>query len=344
MESESTILTPAEFSGLNHALSLRGGKVIICHVSPDGDAIGSSLSLLRVLRAMGHRDVRVVTPDMPPQSLGFLSGIREITVASQHPETVRRLLSSAGVIFCLDFNEPRRVDRLEEALSGSKALKVMIDHHLNPDPFADIIVSRPEVSSTCLLLYNVLVDLGLAGYIDMTVAESLLTGMMTDTGAFSYNAKDPAIYRVVADLMERGADKDRLYKILFDTNKESTLRLHGYALAEKMTIYPDHKASVIVLDSDELQRFGYQRGDTEGLVNKPLSIPEVAYSVFMRQDEPEFIKVSMRSKGLFPVDKLCKEAFGGGGHLNAAGGEFYGTLDAAIAHLLEKMPEFDCYL
>ena len=149
--------------------------MIICHVSPDGDAIGSSLSLLRVLRAIGHRDVRVVTPDMPPQSLGFLSGIREITVASQHPETVRRLLSSAGVIFCLDFNEPRRVDRLEEALSGSKALKVMIDHHLNPDPFADIIVSRPEVSSTCLLLYNVLVDLGLAGYIDMTVAESLFS-------------------------------------------------------------------------------------------------------------------------------------------------------------------------
>lgn len=316
--------------------------VITCHLTPDGDAIGSSLGLLHTLSAIG-KNVSIVTPDMVPKSLLFLPGAKEAVAYTRHEEFATRLLNEADLIFCLDFNEPRRVDRLEPALVGTKAPKVLIDHHLHPGDFADVIISHPEASSTSMLVFRVLCRLELFDRIDRQAAECIFTGMMTDTGNFSYNSNEPDLYIVIAELLKKGIDKDRLYQRACNTFSESSLRLNGYALSEKMELLTDHRCSLITLDADELQRFSYEKGDTEGLVNKPLAMPEIIWSVYLRED-PGQIKVSMRSKGSFPVNEVCKQVFGGGGHLNAAGAEFKGSLTDCIATLREAMPRFDQYL
>ena len=280
---------------------------------------------------------------MVPKSLLFLPGAKEAVAYTRHEEFATRLLNEADLIFCLDFNEPRRVDRLEPALLGTKAPKVLIDHHLHPGDFADVIISHPEASSTSMLVFRMLCRLELFDRIDRQAAECIFTGMMTDTGNFSYNSNEPDLYIVIAELLKKGIDKDRLYQRACNTFSESSLRLNGYALSEKMELLTDHRCSLITLDADELQRFSYEKGDTEGLVNKPLAMPEIIWSVYLRED-PGQIKVSMRSKGSFPVNEVCKQVFGGGGHLNAAGGEFHGTLEQAVERLLEAMPLFDRYL
>jgi phosphoesterase RecJ-like protein len=180
-------------------------------------------------------------------------------------------------------------------------------------------------------------------FVDLDVATALYTGMMTDTGNFSYNSNDPELYRVVARLLEKGIDKDWIYKRVYFTNSVNRLRLNGYALCEKLEHFPNHSAALITLTRDELNNYHYQKGDTEDLVNRPLTCPDIVYSVFLRE-ESDYIKVSSRSKGNFPVNKLCEEYFNGGGHLNAAGGEFFGTLQEAVDRLKEAMPLFDHYL
>lgn len=340
-----SILTPEQADSLHSLLNrINDNIVIICHVSPDGDAIGSSLALARVLTNIGKKKVNVVTPDMPPRSLQFLSGIHDIVVASREQSRAHSLILNASAIFCLDFNVLMRVDRLSDVLAKSPGVKVLIDHHLYPGDFAAITVSHPECSSTCYLLYRVLTDLGLDENVDETAAESLTTGMMTDTGNFTYNSRDPELYRVIARMIEKGVDKDRIYKLVFDTNSETRLRICGFALYSRMHVLAEHRLALITLTKEELDEFGYTKGDTESLVNTPLSMPGIIWSVFMRQDDDNFVKISCRSKGHFPVNILCERYFGGGGHENAAGGEFYGNLDDAVASLLRSLPEMDAYL
>ena len=304
-----------------------GRIVITCHVAPDGDAVGSCLALAGVLDALG-KEVRVVTPDAVLTNLRTLPGSKEITDASKYPEFAAKLFSDADLVFCLDFNELKRVDRMAPLLESCKAPKVLIDHHLNPGDFATVTISHPELSSTCYLLFRVFCRLELFNFIDKAAAECLLAGIMTDTGNFSYNSSDPELYIVVAELLKKGADKERLTRDLFNTFSANCLRLNSYAILNRMELFPGKGAAMISLSREELNRFHYTKGDTEGLVNRPLAIPGVCYSVFFRE-EGDFVKVSMRSVGDFPVNVLCKEHFGGGGHLNAAGGEFYGTLEEA---------------
>lgn len=303
--------------------------VIITHSAPDGDAAGSSLALRLVLEHLGI-EARVIYPDMLPPSLRRLPGAKDATDATRYPDFARKLIAEASLIFCLDFNEPSRTGRISGVLESATAPKVLIDHHLHPADFTDVAVSRPEMSSTCFLLFKVLCGLELFPFIDKAAATCLLTGMMTDTGNFSYNASDPEIHIVVAELMRLGADIEKIYRQQFETHSENCLRLNSYALLEKMEVFPDDGAALITLSRDELNRFGYVKGDTEGLVNRPLAIPEVVYSCFLREEDG-YVKVSMRSLGSFPVNEVCHEHFGGGGHLNAAGGEFPGTLDEAAA-------------
>ncbi|MCM1071755.1 MAG: bifunctional oligoribonuclease/PAP phosphatase NrnA [[Clostridium] fimetarium] len=316
--------------------------VITCHLSPDGDAMGSSLGLCRALRNAG-KWTRVLTPDTPPKYLNFLTGADEITVFSRFEAQAVRLLNEADLIFCLDYNEPKRVDHVEKALLESKAPKVMIDHHLFPSDFPDLVISHPEVSSTSMLVYRVLNQLKRADLIDREAAECIFTGMMTDTGNFSYNSNDPALYEAVADLVARGIDKDEIYRRIYFNNSVNRLRLNGYAMDQKLAYYPDHRAAIITLTREELNRYNYQKGDTEDLVNRPLTCPDVTYSLFLRE-ETDYIKVSARSKGPFPVNTLCAEHFNGGGHENAAGGEFYGSLEECVARCEALMPDYDKYL
>lgn len=311
------------------------GIVITGHLSPDGDCIGSCLALARMFDAMG-KTCKIVLPDPPLDNLRCLPGFKEILIASRYPDFAGKLFEEAEVIFCLDFNSPDRLSRLEGPLRDAKAVKVLIDHHTDPETTAfDISISRPEMSSTCYLLFRVLCAMRLFSLIDRESADCLLAGMMTDTGNFSYNDSDPEIYTVVAELLKKGADKDRLYRELFNTFSADCLMLNGYALSQKMEIFPDRHAALISLNRAELNRYHYVKGDTEGLVNKPLAIPGIAYSAFIREED-NYVKVSMRSTGDFPVNELCRRHFGGGGHKNAAGGEFKGSL-AECADLFRSL-------
>lgn len=338
----SRIIDERQIDRLRKLLEGSDRIVITCHLTPDGDAIGSSLGLAHVLGAIGKR-VTVIAPDAVPKHLRFLPGARDAIAFSSYEEYAAKLLRTADLVFCLDYNEPKRVDRMERALMDSKAPKVLIDHHLNPADFTEVKISHPEASSTSMLVFRVICRLELFDKIDRAAAECIYCGMMTDTGNFSYNSNEPDLYTVIAELLRKGIDKDAIYARAMNTKSLSAMRLNGYAIGEKLELFPEHCCALICLDAADLQRFGYEKGDTEGLVNQPLALPEVQWSVYLRED-PEQIKVSMRSKGNFPVNRVCKEQFGGGGHLNAAGGEFKGSMEECVSILKASMTLYDEFL
>lgn len=326
------------------ALILAARRIVItCHLTPDGDAIGSSLGLCQVLRSLG-KDAVVVTPDNPPRQLMFLPGIKDVIIATRSADEAATRLAQADLLFCLDFNEMKRIDKLDDTVrTNFQGRRVVVDHHIGPNIEADVVISHPEVSSTSALVYLLLWQLHLTRYLNRSGAACIYTGMMTDTGNFSYNSNDPDLYIIIADLLRKGVDKDHLYELVCNTNTESRIRICGYARYH-MELMPNHRSALMTLSGAELREFNYTKGDTESLVNVPLSIPGVVYSVYLREDGPDYVKVSMRSKGSFPVNEFCEKEFGGGGHLNAAGGEFHGTLAEAVSHLIEAMPNYDKYL
>ena len=311
--------------------------VMTCHMSPDGDALGSTLAMRSLLKAMG-KDARVVTPDEPPRTLRVLPGARQVMAWSSFGQVAESTVNRADLIICMDYNALSRLSRLENVVRNAPAPRVLIDHHKNPEDMAMLTFSYPDMSSTCELTCHLLTAMGWGEYIDNEVATCLLGGIITDTGGFHYNSNSSDLYRVVATLMERGVDKDRLMRCLVDTRSASSMRLEAYALEQKMELFADAHAALITLSRNELNSYEYRKGDTEGLVNRPLEIPGIAYSCYMREEE-EYIKISMRSIGDFPVDLLCSRHYGGGGHLNAAGGEFHGTLQQAARIFRENLEE-----
>lgn len=330
------ILTKAQADTLSDLIDNATHIVITCHVGPDGDAIGSSLALWHTLIDLG-KEVQIITPDQFPADLRFLKGSKDIITYTQYTDFANQLLARADIVFCLDYNEPQRVDLMAEALCASKARKVLIDHHLNPDAFCDITISHPEISSTCELLFRVLCSLGLYDRLTVDAATAIYTGMMTDTGNFTYNSNTPETYLIIAELLKKGINKDVIYAKIHNTNSANKLRLNGYATSRKMEVFPEYSAAIIALSQRELNYYHYQKGDTEGLVNVPLSMKDVYFSAFLRE-ETNLIKISLRSKGSFPANKIASEYFGGGGHLNAAGGEFYGTLEEACEVIKNILP------
>ena len=307
--------------------------VITCHMSPDGDAVGSSLGLMHVLRTMG-KYTSVVTPDMVPVSLNFLPGVKSIVVYTRQELLAKQLVKEADLIICLDFNALYRIDRFAPVIGQAKATKVMIDHHLDPENFTDLCISYPHMSSTCELLYNAIGLTGMKRFLNYNSATCIYTGMMTDTGNFTYNSNNSDLYIIIAELLKYGIDKDYIYNTAMNTFSADRLRLMGYAMSEKMEVFPEVGGAIIELTREELYRFNYQKGDTESLVNKPLSIPGIYWSIFLREDA-DYIKVSARSTGDFAVNGYCEQYFSGGGHKNAAGGEFIGTIEDARKQVLQ---------
>lgn len=334
---------PSDIAALQRLVGDADRIVLVCHVAPDGDAMGSTLGMWHILKAMGKRPA-VITPDVPTHTLSFLPGAREVMPVTRYTDRAMVHIQAADLIICLDFNALMRIDKMQPMIEASQAPKVLIDHHLGPEEFADVIISRPQSSSTCYLLYEVIREAGWECFMSREAAECLYCGMMTDTGNFSFNSNDPELYIDIARLLGHGINKDYIYKMACDTRTVDQLRLNAYALDRNLTVYPAHRAAVITLDQDELKMFNYKKGDTEGLVNQPLSVPDIVYSIFLRQDNPEFVKVSMRSKGDFPVNLMCEKYFGGGGHKNAAGGEQHCSLAEVLVKLEKVMADFDQYL
>ena len=303
--------------------------VIVTHVSPDGDALGSSLGLYHFLSAYGKDNVAVVVPNAFPSFYRWMPGAKDVVIHEKYPDFAEKLIKEADVIFCLDFNEPKRIEKLAPAVSASEGRKVMIDHHLNPADFCRVTMSYPEMSSTSEMIFRFICRMGMFDLLNRDAAACIYTGMMTDTGGFTYNSNNREIYFIISELLSKGIDKDEIYRKVFNTYSESRLRLMGYVLSQ-MKVYPDYHAALISLTKAEQSQFDYVRGDSEGFVNIPLSIKGVIFSCFLREDtEKPMIKISLRSVGTFPCNQLAAEFFGGGGHLNASGGEFYGTMDEA---------------
>lgn len=307
--------------------------VIVSHTSPDGDALGSSLGLYHFLLQVG-KNVNVIVPNAFPQFLMWMKGANDILLYEKNPALAVETIAASDLIFCLDFNTISRIDDLGPVVEAAQAHKVMIDHHLYPGDFCDVTISHPEISSTSELVFRFICRLGLFHEIDKSCAEAIYTGMMTDTGAFTYNSNDPHIYFIISELLRKGVNKDEIYDKVYNDYSEDRIRLQGFILYEKMKIYKDLNAALITLSRKEQKQFNWKKGDTEGFVNIPMSIRGIIFSVFIRE-EADVIRISLRSKGDFPSNEFAEKVFHGGGHLNASGGEFYGSLEEAVA-LFEK--------
>lgn len=315
--------------------------VLTCHVRPDGDAVGSTLSLMHLLRARKVQ-AHVVTPDVPPRVLEFMPGYQDIVPYSKYEEYGSRLMQEADLVICCDFNTPSRLSGLEQTFVASKATKVVIDHHEFPSDFADLTISYPDMSSTCELVFRILCGLGMFGELSdcLDAATCLCTGIITDTRNLSVNTKHLDLYDIMKELLSVGVNKRLILRETMETKSENALKLNSFALCERLRVYPRHRAAVVWLTQDDLERFGYEKGDTEGLVNQALELRGVIYAVFMRQEKDK-VRLSMRSLGSFPVSKICTDHFGGGGHMQAAGGDYEGSVEDCLDFLESVLPEYD---
>lgn len=330
MEILPQLISQAQEAKWNEILSRTRKAVVTAHISPDGDAIGSCLGLNGYLRRQGV-DSTVVLPDELPDYLMWLEGVGDVVFHDSDAETAERLVAEADTVFCLDFNDFSRAGKLGGAVESSAALKVCIDHHLSPVMQADLMVSRPEMCSTCEVVFRLLWQLD--AFEGMTTAEavSIYCGMMTDTGGFTYNSSRPEIFFIISCLLTKNFDKDKIYRNVFNNYTQSRIRIMGYLLYTKLKFYPGLHACYYTLTGEEMGRFHFHKGDAEGLVNIPLTVKGTRLSAAFREDtEARKIRVSLRSVDDFPCNKMAEEFFNGGGHLNAAGGELSCTMEEAV--------------
>ncbi len=305
--------------------------VITCHQSPDGDAIGSSLGLYEYLKRKG-KNVTVIVPNYFPDFLHWMKDSDKIVLYDRHKAHATTLIMTADLICCLDFNELSRTDELSVPLAKSRAKKILIDHHLNPNQKSfDLLISRPEVSSTCELVFRVLDAIGGVGQLTYAGAEDIYAGMFTDTGGFSFNSNDPDIFVIISELLRKGIDKDLINRRINNNFSQDRLKLIGYILYEKLQVFPDLHASIFTMTREELARFNYIKGDMEGIVNMPLQIKGHKFSLSLREDtEKPVVRVSARSVDDFPCNEICAQFFNGGGHKNASGGTLECSMDEAV--------------
>ena len=315
--------------------------VIVSHVSPDGDAIGSSLGLYHFLLSQ-DKTVHVIVPNAFPDFLKWMPGAKDIIQYNRYKEFADKVINEADVLCVLDLNVLSRLDEMKDVVANSPARKMLVDHHIGPGDFARITISHPNISSTSELVFRLICQLGNFSDITKEGAECIYTGMMTDTGGFTYNSNNREIYLIIGELLSLGIDKDEIYRNVYNNNSEGRLRLQGYVLYEKMQLFPQFNSALIALSREEQKNFHYMKGDTEGLVNMPLSIKGICFSVFLREDtEKDMIKISLRSVGTFPCNEVAAEFFNGGGHLNASGGEYYGTLDEAVELFKQALVKYE---
>lgn len=306
-----------------------GCSLVVPHTNPDGDAIGSCLALNGILKNLNQKS-RVIIPNEFPDFLQWMSGVDEVLDFEKSPDEVKSLFLEADTIFCLDFNDFERSEGMKDLLSSFQGKKVVVDHHPGPVANCDLLISYSSVSSTCELLFRLIEDAGYLSYLNKECADAIFVGIMTDTGNFSYNASDPDTYYIIAKLLEKGIDKDIIHSNVYHTFSEDRWRLIGHSLKEKMVILPEYRSGYISLSKEELNQFNFQPGDTEGLVNYPLSVKGVVFcALFMEKDD--YVKLSFRSKGNFSTNDFSRKHFNGGGHINASGGSIKLPLTEAVS-------------
>ena len=336
-----SLLSEGEIALLRDTINASDNIILCCHRSPDGDAIGSMLGWAQYLKVVGKLPTCII-PDAYPDFLQWLPGTERMMRYDKHAAFMDELIDKADLIFCLDFNSASRTDGMAEKLSASKAKKILIDHHLNPDLETVLSVSRPEASSTCELVFRLVWQLGEFDKLDRKFAIPVYCGMMTDTGGFTYNSTNPEIFYIISLLLTKKINKDKIYRNVYNNYSESRVRLMGHVLKDKLVVLKPYNATYFSLTREDLKRFNYIKGDAEGLVNIPLQIKGTKLSISLREDteKDNRIWVSLRSVDDFPCNKMAEIYFNGGGHLNAAGGRLECQMEEAEEITRKAIREF----
>jgi bifunctional oligoribonuclease and PAP phosphatase NrnA len=311
--------------------------LLICHINPDGDAIGSQLALYHFLKARG-RNVGMIAPNHLQEFLKWMDGAGLINIFIKDRKKCRMLIESADLIVMLDFNQSNRLGEAEDLVLASHARKVVIDHHLDTSNFDDLIISEPSKCSTAELVYEIVVEMNKEQFMNRPYAEALYVGIITDTGNFEHGSYSSRTFRIVADLLDMGIEKEKILNLIYNNYSSDRIRLQGYALCNRMVVIPEFKTAYIFLTKKDLVEYKHVNGDTEGFVNLPLSIKGICFSaLFIEKDN--FIKLSFRSKGQFPSNEFAAQYFSGGGHRNASGGEYPDSLNNTIEYFLKALEE-----
>ena len=308
--------------------------IIIPHRSPDGDALGSTLGLYHFLKKLNHEPL-VVAPNEFPDFLAWLPDSDAVLIYEKDKENIAQKIYDADLIFTLDFNALHRTGEMEQVLSKVTAPFIMIDHHQKPEDYAQYQFSDTKYGSTCEMVYHFIVSLGMENLIDKTIATCIYTGIVTDSGSFKFPSTTSTTHRVVANLIDKGIENAAIHNALYDENSYNRLQLLGQAL-KNMKILFDKKTSFITLSQKELDQNNYEKGDTEGIVNYGLSIKGIIFTaIFIEHRDENIIKISFRSQGSFDVNQFARTHFNGGGHINAAGGKSYLSLNETVAKFEE---------
>lgn len=326
-------------SELAHARDI----IIIPHKGPDGDAMGASLALWHFLKNKGHYPL-VISPNNYPDFLKWMPGSEEVILYENQQEKCDQLILDADLVFTLDFNELARTGEMQEILKKSQAVFIMIDHHQEPTDYANHTYSDASMSSTCEMVYHFLEKLRAAKHISPEIATCLYTGIMTDTGSFRFSSTSSLTHKVLADLIEKGAENWKIHNNVFDTYSQNRLQLLGTALSN-LKVLPEYKTAYISLSQEELDRHNFKKGDTEGFVNYGLSLEGIIFAViFIENSQEKTIKISFRSKGNFSVNAFARKYFEGGGHINAAGGRSNLSLEETIERFEAIIPYYKEHL
>jgi bifunctional oligoribonuclease and PAP phosphatase NrnA len=322
---------------LSNLFSSSENILLISHINPDGDAIGSQLALYHFLKSKG-KNVKMLAPNYLQEFLRWMDGADLINIFIKERKKCRKLIKEADFILMLDFNQSDRLGETVDLVIASSARKVIIDHHLDPGSFADLIISDPSKCSTSELVHELLSNINGTPFLSKSYAEALYVGIITDTGNFEHGAYTSRTFRIMADLLDTGIDKSRILNLIYNNFSADRIRLQGYALNTRMVVIPEYKSAYIFLTKNDLAEYKHIKGDTEGFVNLPLSIKGICFSaLFIEKDN--FIKISFRSKGTFPSNEFASKYFSGGGHLNASGGEYYDSLTNTIDFFLKVLKE-----
>jgi phosphoesterase RecJ-like protein len=335
------ILTEEELNQFSGLID-NAKKVVVCaHVSPDGDAIGSTLALKHWLTRKG-KQVTIVVPNIFPDFLHWLPGAEDIKVYLKHEEEVQAVVTEADLFFIADLNESSRLQELETCVLANPAPKIMVDHHLNPADFCQLVISRPDMCATAEVICHLLYQLGELEQITQDEATCLYTAMMCDTGAFTFNSNRAVVYECISYLLNSGIDKDKIYRNVYWTYSLARMKLTGYLLYVKMETIPEMHTSIITLTNKERKLFGIKNGDTEGIVNMPLQVSGMRLSVFLSEDTEHagVVKVSLRSVDDFPCNTMSAQFFNGGGHKNASGGRLTCGMEEAVQKVHEAIKSY----
>ena len=313
--------------------------MITTHHKPDADALGSSLGLAGYLKKKGHR-VTVITPSDYPDFLNWMEGNNEVIVyTDKNDALVQRIIAESQVIFCLDFNTLSRIHEMGEYIRQANGTKVLIDHHLQPEDFADLSFSNTSAAATAEIVYDLIKEMGDAALIDTSIGECLYAGIMTDTGSFRHPNTSQNVHLIIADLLQIGVKTSDIHRLIYDSSTELRLRFLGYALKEKLVVLPEYKTAYFAITADELKAYNSKTGDTEGLVNYALSIEGIVFAALII-DRTQAVKMSFRSVGDFSANEFARAHFNGGGHKNAAGGISMDTLEATVQKFESLLPQY----